>query len=355
LNSFDIWDLLEERSSKTQTTKVGDSTSIRLVPTPVGRIEYTFERPFDYTQSSLSVWVYIPDAAPERLQFRLSAPDTENQLVTTRYPSDSMTETWFGIEIGPMTEIGSPDPTAITRLQIEVRGERTPVVFDRFETMPVADTGRAMVIFDDNRASVATAYTEMSRRGIPGAVAVIPALVGAEGHLNERQLERYDAHGWDLLAHPQLDNPLPAYSPSEQRMAILQTKQWLVANGYEEGADHFVAPYGKIGPKTLELLTEFHHTNYLTSPGLSGTLPADPLTIDRVAIDDVQNAKRQVELAARYNRTVALMAHTVGREGDQWVSEHGFREVLDKLTSSGIDVVTPTEYWSAAIDPRSEE
>jgi len=320
------------------------------LPSPVGRIEHTFERTFDYTQSSLSVWVYFPSTAPARLQFRLFAPDEDNQIVTTRYPSDSLANTWFGIEIGPTDEVGSPDPTAITRIQIDIRGDRTPVVFDRFEMRPVAEMGHAMIIFDDNRASVATAYPEMTRRGIPGAVAVIPELVGDGGHLGKRHLETYDANGWDLLAHPQLDDPLPAYSPTEQREAIIRTKRWLVANGYEAGADHFVAPYGAVGPKTLELLAEFHHTNFLTSPGVLGTPPADPLTINRVAIDDVQNAKRYMELAAKYDRTVALMAHTVGNKDDQWISTRDFHEVLDQLENSDLDVVTPTSYWSEVID-----
>jgi len=57
-----------------------------------------------------------------------------------------------------------------------------------------------------------------------------------------------------------------------------------------------------------------------------------------------------MELAAKYDRTVALMAHTVGNKDDQWISTRDFHEVLDQLENSDLDVVTPTSYWSEVID-----
>jgi peptidoglycan/xylan/chitin deacetylase (PgdA/CDA1 family) len=204
-----------------------------------------------------------------------------------------------------------------------------------------------MLIFDDNRASVSSAYEEMRIREMPGAIAVIPDLVGEDGHLDEAQLRAYHADGWDMVSHPQLEKPLPAYSRARQERELIRAKRWLVANGFPEGADHFVAPYGQVGPNTLEILKKYHHTNYLSSNSLSGTPPTDPLTIERVGIDNVAYAKRQIDRAATYNMVAVLSAHTVGNPDDQWISQEGFVEVLNYIRATDIDVTTPTRYWDA--------
>ncbi|WP_323191248.1 polysaccharide deacetylase family protein [Halostella sp. PRR32] len=357
LNSAESWEpvagsLSPERDSPREGSEpmrlASNSAGKRLGSDSAGAIEYTFDTPFDFTESGLSFWAKFLGRPTAPLRIRLFAPDERNQLLATRYTANSMSNAWFGIDVGPTTEVGSPDPANVSRIQIEVDARDRPLLLDRFETKPAARTGRVMLIFDDNRASVASAYEEMHRRGLTGAIAVIPDLVGDRGHLSADQLATYHADGWDLVSHPQLDKPLPAYSEATQRREIIRTKRWLVSHGYEAGADHFVAPFGKIGPKTLELLEEFHHTNYLTTNGLNDTPPTDPLTIDRVAIDDVQNAKRQIELAATYDRLAVLSAHTVGNADDRWVSRDGFIDVLDHIERSAVEVVTPTSYWETA-------
>jgi len=261
-----------------------------------------------------------------------------------------MTNTWVGIDVGPTAQIGSPDPTTITGIRIEVDAGASPILLDRFETTSTADTGRVMIQFDDNRASVATAYEEMHQRSLAGGIAVIPDLVGSGGHLTAAQLATYHDSGWDLVSHPQLDRPLPAYSRARQRAAIVRAKRWLVERGYEAGANHFVVPFGSAGPETLDLMATFHATGFLSSAGMSGTPPADPLTINRVGIDNVQYAKRQIRRAAAYNQLVVLSAHTVGNADDRWVSREGFVDMLDTIEKTDVTVVTPTEYWNEIID-----
>ncbi|RZV06057.1 polysaccharide deacetylase [Natrinema hispanicum] len=349
LNSIDAWMSLSGEFTLERESINGSSSSLRLASNPIGKIEHVFDEPFNIGENTICFWLKALNNVPSQIRIRLLAPDEQNQLITSQYLSKDLANTWFGIEVGPTNKIGSPDSTNISRMQIEVAAEDQAVLLDRFKTKPTADTGRVMLIFDDNRASVSTAYEEMHRRGLSGAIAVIPDLVNAGGHLSADQLATYHADGWDLLSHPQLEEPLPMYSQARQRQEIIRAKEWLVTNGYQEGADHFVAPFGKVSPDTLEIIEVFHYTNYMTSEGLSGTPPTDPLTINRVAIDNISHVKRQIQRAARFNMLVVLSAHTVGNQNDQWVSQEDFINILDFIKGTDVEVVTPIDYWKNEI------
>ena len=354
LGTADRWETLAGDLSRAYGPGVGEG-ALRVAPDPIGRIEYAFDEPFDFARFDLSFWARFPTGPANPLRVRLFAPDEANQIITYKYPLNPWPDTRFGVEVGPTDERGSPDPTDVRRVQIEVdrgdRGNRSyrPVVLDGFETRPKASTGRVMIVFDDNRASVATAYEVMSERGMVGATAVIPDGVGRPGHLDAEQLAEHHGAGWDLVAHPQLSKGLPAYPRERQHEEILRTKQWLVERGYDEGANHIVTPLGQASPETLELVSRYHYTNYLTNDVTSATPPVDPLTIERVAIDDVEYATEQIRRAARYDMTVVLMAHTVGVESDDLVSLEGFVDVLDCIERSDVAVTTPTEFWERSL------
>lgn len=337
------WDVVSGELTAEPRPRGGAGPGVRL--STGGRISHSFDSPFDFERFDLSLWVRFPTEAASPIEIRLLAPDEENQFITYKYPLNDLPDTRFGVDIGPTRERGSPDPADVRRMDIATVPGKSPVVLDGFETKPKAATGRVMLIFDDNRASIATAYREMSARNVAGAVAVIPDLVGEGGHLDAEQLATYDADGWDLVAHPQLDNPLPDYPVERQREEIVRTKQWLVERGYDDGANHFVAPFGRVEPETLDIVSEYHHTNYLTNNLLSGTPPADPLTIERVSVDDPAYAKAQIRRAARLDMLAVLSVHTVGNPDDDHISREAFVDVLDCIETEDVDVVTPTEYW----------
>lgn len=348
-NSIDRWHVLSGHLRRHEVTPDGGAIALRLAPIPDGTVEYVFDEPFDFTGFDLSIRGKFLEPPASPLRLRLFAPDIRNQLITRQHVFDPMAETWFGVQCGPTDEVGSPDLTTVRRIRIELPPGASPFAFNGLAATPKATTGRAMLIFDDNRASVSIAHEAMQSHGIPGAIAVIPNLVGADGYLSADQLATYHDDGWDLLSHPQLERPLPAYSRKRQHEEIRRSKRWLVEQGYPEGANHFVAPFGKVGPDTLDLISNYHYTNYLTNDVLSGTPPADPLSIERVAIDDIEYAKRQIKRAAKYNMLVVFSVHTVGNADDRWISSDGFAEVLDYLERTDIEVVTPTDYWQRCL------
>lgn len=344
LATADEWNALAGDVSAEADSRTGDGPAMRV--SPGARIAYTFDQPFDFERSDLAFWARFPEGAASPIRVRLFAPDAQNQLITHKYPLNALPDTRFGVEVGPTSERGSPAVTNVRRIEIELVPGESPLVVDGFETKPKASTGRVMLVFDDNRASVATAHEEMHARGMPGATAVIPDYVGRGGHLDSGQLAAYHADGWDLLAHPQLDSPLPDYSVERQRDEIVRTKRWLVERGYDEGANHFVAPFGRVEPETLDVVSEYHHTNFLTNDLLSGTPPTDPLTVERVSIDDPAYAKAQVRRAARLDMLVVLSVHTVGNPNDDHLSREEFVDVLDCIEATDVEVTTPTAYWN---------
>ncbi|ESP87346.1 polysaccharide deacetylase family protein [Candidatus Halobonum tyrrellensis] len=355
LGTPDRWEALVGDCSPALGPDAGDG-ALRVDPDPTARVEYAFDEPFDFSRRDLSFWTRFPTGPANPIRVRLFAPDEANQILAYNYPLNRWPDARFGVEVGPTSELGSPDPTDVRRMQIEVdrgdRGDRShrPAVFDGFATKPKASTGRVMVIFDDNRASVADAFAEMDARGMPAATAVIPDAVGLPGHLDAEQLADHHAAGWDMVAHPQLEYGLPHYSRERQHEAIRETKRWLVERGYEAGADHIVTPLGRASTETLDLIARYHYTNYLTNDVLSGTPPVDPLTIERVAIDDVDAATAAVGRAERYGMTAVLMAHTVGVDSDDLVSFEGFVDVLDRIERADVELTTPTEFWERSLD-----
>ncbi|WP_254537888.1 polysaccharide deacetylase family protein [Halomarina litorea] len=354
----DQWKVLAGALTPETDETHGQGPAIRLTTEddPAVLIERAFDEPLDITQQNLSMWFRHTTQNTPVVRVRLLAPDRDNQVIISQYTDGHLTEFWRAMEWGPTGEVGDPNLQQIERVQLEISTDATnetpqvePVVLDDIWSTPNYRTGSAMIIFDDGRASIENAYEEMGKRNMPGAIAVIPWLLNAPSQITREQLDEWTTAGWDAVAHPQVEKPLPAYSPDEQRRLIRRTKSWLVANGFTEGANHIVTPFGIANKQTLSIIADYHATNYVGEGLLSGTPPRDPLTMERVNVDRSEQAKAQIRRAATYNQLVILTVHTVGNPKDDRISTPKFVELLDLIEELELNVTTPTRYWSEVL------
>jgi len=68
LNTIENWDATSGRLTADRTHSTDNADAMRLTPTPAGSIEYTFDAPFDLSQTDLSFWAYFPRRPPSSLR-----------------------------------------------------------------------------------------------------------------------------------------------------------------------------------------------------------------------------------------------------------------------------------------------
>lgn len=156
---------------------------------------------------------------------------------------------------------GTPDITSINALRIEFTGKTSQVVTMRingittFDTTP--DEGIIVLSFDDSYdTDYNVAMKKMSNYGFLGTSYIIPNSIGLPGRLSMNQLhEMQDIHGWDISGHHETSMfPLS----HDQRNEILQeVKQFLVDNGFVQGAGNYAYQGGAWNADILELTRKY--------------------------------------------------------------------------------------------------
>ncbi|SFL11265.1 Peptidoglycan/xylan/chitin deacetylase, PgdA/CDA1 family [Halogranum rubrum] len=302
----------------------------------------------DLSKHDLSLAVKLDKPANGKISMEFIAPARSDMLVSKRFIPTELND-WVRIDLGYTGKKGEPVMEAIQELRLLVLSEDgTPINFwiDDLRKIPKPKKGKVMMVFDDAVTSqYEVAFDMLQEKGWAGGVAVIPDAINSEGNLTTGQMREMRDAGWDMMAHPQTPKPLPEYSEAKQRQMIQQTYNYLDLKGFPKGARHFVAPYHRVGPKTLEIVSEFHETGMMFGACPNNAQhPSNMFTMSRIMGRDPRGTRRVLNLAEEFNQMVSIGWHGIGDGPDYRVSTDDFENVINHIAKKDMDVVTPSQF-----------
>lgn len=322
--------------------KVGDSVDQVTA-------RYAFDQPQDFSQRSFSAAVKWETFTNQYAGLWLRLRDTDGDSLTLNQAVEWTTlDDWHRFDLGVKGVNGDPDTTDIVELDIAIwAGEgKSRAWIDDIRTTERTGEGSVILTFDDARSSVhSVAYPLMQEYGYRGAVGTIVHAVGKSGQLDQQQMDELASDGWDLCSHPQFGNrPLTEFDKAELTETLERYREWLLAHGFERGADCIIYPHGKINDAGLDVTANYHKLGFKVAGETPyGPLLTSPLLAGRVNGDEVQQTKSSIEQAAEYGMVVPIMYHRLGKHGG--ISKADFRATLEHIESTeNVSVITPSEW-----------
>ncbi|WP_143095513.1 polysaccharide deacetylase family protein [Halopelagius inordinatus] len=324
--------------------------SARLVATkdqPRAWICRRFEDGLDLSDRDLSLAVHPGEDDTRATQFRvqLLAPDRDNR-VEMWHPVGGV-RGWVRLDFGPTEFVGDPDLTDVREVRIQTwvgGGTAVSCNVDELRTTPKLSEPTVVLTFDDiHTTQYENAFPIMQKYGFPGVAGVIPWLTDEPVRLGADRLAEMRDAGWDVVSHPQGEKALPAYSVEKQEEMLRTSKQWLVDNGFEDGARFILWPLGRADEATLDLGAKYHYMGFLGGRCPSGRITG-PQTISRVNGDDVETTLQMLEMAKRSRQSVAIMYHTIGAGGNR-ITTAEFERTMRRIDELGFRVATASDLW----------
>lgn len=309
-----------------------------------------FEGGIDLSGWDLSLGARLVAPGAEQLIVQLFAPDHENKVLFVHPIHDQWG--WVRLDLGPTGVTGSPDLTDVREMKIGVytgEGPNARLVVDSLRTTPKAETGRAIMTFDEGSMSIyETAFPILQQYDYPAAVGVSPRDIGERpvdmsvGHLRKLQ-----SAGWDIASYPETRDPLSTIQPLKQRKIIREAKQRLVDHGFEDGAQFLVWPSTQFNHHSLRIASRYHYLGFTGASCLTGQVPTSPTKITRTPANEfsLQKIKRMVDLADEYNQLLVLTSHGIG-SGSEMMSEAKFKSIVKYVSESNLTVSTPSTLWA---------
>lgn len=323
-----------------------DGTSGTRVVADGGRVRLRRRYPngIDLSGKDLSIGVNLLRGKRGTLSVELHAPNASNTLVQSRYFSAS---DWMRIDLGPSKSTGSPDLSNIHEIRIGFHAAGRPITLAlaAFRTTPKAKRGSVLFTFDDGRRTIyENAWPVLHQLELPATIGVIPWFVGKNSsRMTLNQLKTLQKAGWEMASHPHTpreNDPLTSVSKHRRRTIIRRAKQWLLDHDFDRGANTLIWPMGKY-ENTLDLVGRYHHLAFKGGTPF-GTRVTDPVLVPRVNGDDMKITKQSVDFAAKYNKTVAIMIHTIEANSKR-ISPSQFKRLAHYVANADVDVITPTQ------------
>ena len=211
------------------------------------------------------------------------------------------------------------------------------------------------ITFDDgNKSDVSVAAPIMSRYGFRGVSYVIPTLIGNSGYMNMSDLRKLQSLGWDIGSHGYEHKDLTQITGEELRAEIRQSKEWLIENGFGEGALHYSAPSGQISDEAVQemknhgfltLRTDLH-ADTTTKNQLETLPPANPYRIMAVGMfadaPSLTNIEALIDNAIQSKSWVVFMFHG-GGSGSVSMSVERFAAIMEMLYDKKAKVATMSD------------
>lgn len=310
------------------------------------RIVRSFPGGLDLSGQDLSLAVRLDEPGSQGVVLRLDAPDHRNTLLLGRRVYSAG---WVRLDLGPSRVVGDPDLTDVREVSVQAyTGGDTDLrlTVDSLRRRERTGPGRVLLTFDGALASQhEQAFPLMEAHDVPGVVSVQPGTTRWSGRIGRQGLRELQAAGWDVVARPRTPTDLRAASPGEQVRRLRRAKEWLLQNGFEAAADVLVWPRGRYDRGALRVASRYYRLAF-GGGGVPFGMVSDPLVLPRVDGRDAEAAAEALDLAARYDQTVALSFNAVGnmRTG---MSLESFEEVLQRVADSPLEVVTVTRFRDA--------
>lgn len=347
--ALDHWETYSGSLTADEEDVFSGSQSARVEAGPADEraaVYREFPEGVDLSASDLSIALKLEAPTTQRIVVRLDAPDERNALFMSRFVRKSG---WLRVDLGPRRTRGTPDLADVTAISvIAYTGGGTRVQFnvDSLRLRPSTGSGRVLLTFDDNYQSQReVAFPVMEQYGFRGTVGAVPGTTDWTWQMSLHDLRELQSAGWDVASIPKTASGFQPLPPDEQATRIRESKQWLLDNGFERGANVLFWPYGRYDRTSLRAASRYHQLGFT-----GGTTPvgmvSGPLTIGRIDGEDVDAVKRAVDFAAEYGQLVSVAYGAVGNM-TFGMSRAEFEETMAYVDDAGLEVVTASELWQS--------
>ncbi|WP_028392720.1 polysaccharide deacetylase family protein [Bacillus cihuensis] len=313
----------------------------------------------------IEVDVYIPDVSTiESVDILLSPTTGFTNYFAESVLGRELRNGWNTIGLIPrkFNRLGSTPPTIdqlanIQRWRIKVvpvPGKSTVAIFDRIQLVPNPFSRAKVVLrFDDGHDTV---YKEakpiMDKYGLRGVAYVITAQHDdkTSNRMTMQQLHTLQDLGWDIASHTVNHTYLLDDKPSPQELThqLLDSKKWLLENGFYRGADHLATPGGQFNPAILDEIKKYYSTHSTVMDGYEYYPPAD---VHRLKIQNVINSttvaqvQTWIDFAVQNKSLLILTFHYFANPAtaETQVLPSNFQLMMDYLATTNVDVVTMSD------------
>lgn len=227
------------------------------------------------------IWVYVDDDIDlsnlSFTSFCFSSTADWSKNFHININSDHHKHGWnrFVVHKAAFTNIGeeSWDNTMIRmRVRCEAQaGKNVSVCFDdlRYDHSATPGIGPTCILcFDDNSESVYTkAYPIMAANTQFGVAFIITDNVGIGGRMTKAQMTTLQSAGWDISNHSKTHYYLSDITQVAMENQIDGGYDWLVNNGFINGARFFAYPYGDYNQAVINKVKERHRIARSTIKG----------------------------------------------------------------------------------------
>jgi len=254
----------------------------------------------------------------------------------------------YTMNFSDATVVGTPNRAAINKIQFRIKDDAVTLVTLNLQvlgTVPEPAAGMLTFAFDDGWLSqYDEAKKKMSEVGFPATAYVIKNKIGTAGYMTLSELhELENLHRWEIAAHH--DTDLTTVSLTEAESLIRSEKQWLIANGFNRGSDHFAIPNGALNENLMVLFRRYFRTARTIGVKAETFPPAD---WHRLRIFNVLNTTtttaiaNAVDAARTNNYWLILVFHKIvaSPSVSTEYSIANFGTVVDDIATDGIAVKT---------------
>jgi len=360
--TFDTEDyVIGEQSLKITTDGNGNPEIIRLT---------NISPPIDFTEKFLKAWGKISyRSAVEKLRITVSSDNFEtsktywiHQRPSSPTAKSFQTNVWnlVTISITQTSDNGKPDISKINSIEIAVkdRGKRPVTVW--LNSLSLQENNNKSIVtftFDD---AVGTQFTNavpiLSVYNYSATTYIPTGWVGAPDRLSIEQLKvMQDEYGWDISSHTVSHVDVSKIN-NEKRLEkeLVNSKQFLLDNGFEKGAEHFAYPFGTFNSELSMDLIKKHYKTARIVRGDIETLPvADPYRIRVIyvlSITPPDLVLNRIDRAIDNGDWAILVFHGIVDDNADDIQgtylKSNFQVIVDGINKKGVDVMTVSEVYN---------
>lgn len=302
---------------------------------------------------------YIEDISTfSKVDIRIS--DTDNmadyyEYIIRRYSGAVQGWNEVLIDVNKLQKVRNPSLELIRSIQLSVTrasgNENTTVHFDSLYFNHAKDTN-IVIQFDDGWVTQYTnAFSIMKNYGIIGSVGIISDLVGTKNYMNLNQMKEMQNFGWEFFNHTKSHRNLSLLTKEEIKKELLECRDWLINNGFENSANYVAYPYGGYNDEVTDVMIEngFEYGRsvnfgFITNP------PINPYGVVSVVVEDThttQEIKDYIDIAIETGVSLKLVFHKIEAVADENTTYtiDKFKEVIEYISSKNNLKIYNTFDW----------
>jgi peptidoglycan/xylan/chitin deacetylase (PgdA/CDA1 family) len=235
----------------------------------------------------------------------------------------------------------------------------SPVIFPK-QILPSSNSeaslpDKGIVIFTFNdayRSTYTKAYPILQAKGWKGTAYICPSVIGNYNKFTLGDLVFLNQAGWDISSHGWSHVDPSTLNPEELDQHLRGSYEWLVNNGFSNGARHYDPPYSNMNESVYNEAIKYYQTirvfngNYLL-------MPPDHTYIIIVAHDAKtwDYVKGAIDSLRSNNQVLLLTYHEIvdANPVDNQTSVTFFMQAVDYIAQKGLNVLSLSEFVDGSV------